>query len=319
MRRAPTHGWCSAAALALTVGTTTFAMGAATAAGTEAGRACEPATIAVSFGSTGLDASHVDAYLVFTNTSSTACTLDGYPTVHYVTKGGAAIGSPSRPAVAAHEPVLLEKGRSAHSLLRSSVPGVWPPTACKATRDFGIRVTPPGSAHASVLHFPESVCSGTAVHEATTAPVRGGPGPLPGACTAMQLADSLGRAQRAAGTVFVPIVFTNTTLYTCAMRGHPEVTSVNGAAQTRVGPAATDDAGPSKRVWIPPFGGTASALLGVVETSNFPASTCRPRSASALQVVAPHTSAPTVLAYAHTVCTHLPSTHVSAVVAGTLG
>lgn len=319
MRRARTR-WCrGVVVLALTAGTVAVAAGATTAIAATTSHACLPAKLAISLGETGLDASHVNAYLVFTNTAAATCTLDGYPTAHYVTKGGSAIGNPSRPATAPHGPVTLGKGQSAHSLLRTSVPGVWPPTQCVAKHAYGIRVTPPGSTHAKVLHFPGSVCSGTAIHEATTAPLSAGRGPVPSACTAMELSAALGASQGAAGTVYVPIVFTNATLYTCTVQGHPKVTSVTGATHTRVGPAATSDPGAAASVWVQPFGGTASASLGVVETGNFPPSSCVPKHASGLQVIAPHTSEATVLAYPHRVCTHLASTHVSSVVAGPLG
>jgi hypothetical protein len=308
--------------LALLAGTTLAVTGIAAPARAGAqvtSRACAPATLAVSFGTSGLDASHVNAFLVFTNTASVACTLSGYPTVHYVTKSGTPIGNPSQPAAVAHGPVTLGKGQSAHSLLRSSVPGVWPAAQCMATQDYGIQVLAPGSTHAKMLHFPESVCAGLAIHESTTAPVSPGRGPVPSACRAAQLTDTLGQSQGALGTIYVPVVFTNTTVDTCTLRGHPKVTSVHGATHAQVGPAAASDPGTARTIWVQPFGGTASAALGVVETGNFPASACVPKSASGVRVTPPHTGHATVLAYPHTVCTHLASTHVSAVVAGSLG
>jgi len=280
---------------------------------------CAPEDLKVSFGTTGLDASHVNAYLVFTNTSSATCTLSGYPTVRYVTRGGATIGNPSSPAPAAHGTVALARDDTAHALLRTSVPGVWPPTRCKAVKAFGIRVFPPGSTHSRLLHFPGSVCSGTTIDESTSAPVRNGRGPVPAACTAQGLATTLGPTDGAAGTIYVPLVFTDPVLYTCTLRGHPTVTSVTGPAHTRVGPSASRDPGPSRAVWVQPFGGKASALLGVVETGNFSAGACRPKQASGLMVIAPHTSQGAVLAYRHLVCTRLSSTHVSVVVAGPAG
>ncbi|HEY8081727.1 MAG TPA: DUF4232 domain-containing protein [Acidimicrobiales bacterium] len=280
---------------------------------------CHLSHLGISFGTTGPDAGHVNAFLVFTNHGASSCSMNGFPTVRYVGAHGATIGNASTPTGSAHGPVTLAAGGVAHSLFREGVPGDYDPTKCKAKMAFGLRVAPPGSTHAVVLHFPGLVCSGLAIHESTTTAVSAGTGPTPGVCTGGQLVSTLGAAQGAAGTTFVPLVFTNPVLYTCTVHGHPRVTSVTGASHTQVGPPATKDPGISSSIWVQPFGGTASALLGIVETGNFTKSACVPHDASGLRVVAPESTHATVLAYAHTVCTHLASTHVSVVVAGSTG
>ena len=287
---------------------------AATTAG--AASSCELPYLGIEFGTAGPDAGHVNAYLVFTNRAATACTMDGFPTVHYIGAHGATIGNPSMPNGGTPRTVTLVTGESAHSLFRESVPGDWDPTKCKPTQASGLRVVPPGSSRSVVLRFPEKVCSGLRIHEAKTAPVSAGTGPTPGVCTSTQLVATLGQSQGAAGTIYVPLVFTNPVLYTCIVHGHPAVSSVTGSSNTQVGPPASKDPGAAADVWVQPFGGTASARLGIVETGNFTKSACVPHNASGLRVVAPESTHATILAYAHSVCTHLSSTHVSVVTAG---
>jgi hypothetical protein len=323
MEHASRHRWRRALATlfgaTLVVGSAHVAIAATAADGGVVAHSCAPSHLAISFGTTGLDASHVNAFLVFTNTASTTCTLDGYPTVHYVTKGGSTVGNPSQPATAAHAAVTLAKGGSAHALLRASVPGVWPPTQCVAKTAWGIRVLAPGATHGRVLHFPGSVCSGATIHEATTAPLSAGRGPVPARCDATQLLATLGMPNGTAGTTYVPVVFTDPRFYTCSVAGHPAVTSVTGAAHTQVGPPANDDPGTAVVIWVQPFGGKASADLGIVDTGAISPSACVAKHASGLKVVAPSTSRATVLHYPHEVCTHQSSTHVSVVLSGSLG
>jgi Protein of unknown function (DUF4232) len=277
---------------------------------------CGAGATRLRFGATGLDASHVNAVLVLTNESRAACTLLGAPRVRFVSRSGRQIGNLSRPTGPGGSPVVLGVAGSVHALLRTSVPGAWSPATCRPRMAWGVLVAAPGSSRWSKRHFPLSVCAGLAVHESTTTPVAPGPGPDPAACTAAQLAVSLGAPQGAAGTTYVPIVFTNPVLYTCTLRGFPSVRSVRGAGDEVVGPPATHAGTRAFPVWVQPFGGAASAAFGVVDTGALPAASCRPRRASGIEVTPPHTGGATVLAYNHVVCTGLASTSVTAVVIG---
>jgi hypothetical protein len=280
---------------------------------------CATPSLQVDFGSTGLAASHVNAYLLFANRSSASCSLHGYPSVRYVNARGVAFGNPSKPDSQPHGTVILAAGGAAHALFSESVPGVWSPTACEEKHAAGLRVTPPGSSHAVVLRFPGMVCSGPTIHESTTASVSSGPGPTPGRCTQTQLVTSLGHARGTAGTTNVPLVFKNPVVYTCVVHGYPSVSSVSGPHGTRVGPPPADQPGRAPYVWVQPFGGTASATLGIVATGVYTPSACQAKPASGLKVRAPHSTHATYLAYRHLVCTQRTSTHVVPVVAGPSG
>jgi len=317
--RASTRWWLGVAAIGLPLATST-PVGALTGA-TDAPRTptCAAADVGIAFGSTGPDASHVNTYLVFINRSKATCTLDGYPTVRYVNAKGVAFGNPSEHKVLAHGTVTLTKGQATNSSFRESVPDVWRASRCQARHAAGLRVTLPGSSRGTVLRFPGRVCSGPTIHDWTTAPITSGPGPTPGACTAAQLRASLGPGQAAAGTTYIAIVFTNPVVYTCVVRGYPSVISGTGPGGARVGPSASDQPGAMPEVWVEPFVGRANASLGIVETGNFTPSACHARSARALWVTPPHSTHARYLAYAHSACTRLSSTHVRSVFAGSSG
>ncbi len=296
---------------------------AATAAqrGGAAVRTCSVSSLSVDFGTTGLDAGHVNAYLVFTNPEQSACTIDGYPIVRFVSRHGVLIGNPSSHDTATHVRVTLEHTASAHALFRESVPGVWSPSACKEVVASGLRVQLDHTTGSVLLHFPGEVCSGSTVHEAAVAPVSAGAGPPPAPCVPGQLRLTHLHSNGAAGTRYVPLVFTNPVLYTCTLRGYPTVRSVVGAHHAKVGPAASRAIGAvTTTVVLQPFGGTASAGVGIVNTGNFPRSACEARKASGFLVTPPQSRRAGYLAFGHTVCTtKLASTNVSTVVAGTQG
>ncbi len=301
------------AAVALGAGAVLVVARAAVALVPRSTPTCGLQSLGISFGATGLDASHVTAFLVLTNHSASTCALAGAPTVRFVSAAGASIGDPSLPTSSAHGAVELAPGRSAVSLFRAKVPATWSPSACRPVMDAGLRVEPPGDAGSKVLHFPGTVCSSTSVHESTATPVRAGRGPTPASCTAAagQLVTTLGRAHHAHGATDVPIVFTDPVLYTCVLDGHPTVRSVHGAAHRQVGPAATPLDGPGVAVWVQPFGGRATASFVAFDTRRLPASSCRAVRASGVLVTAPGAVLPALLHDPHEVCTRRSSTTVT--------
>jgi Protein of unknown function (DUF4232) len=311
--------WLRAAAAIVLVATGVLVVTrAAVALAPQATPTCTVGSLGVSFGTTGLDASHVTAYLVFTNRSASTCTLAGSPTVRYVNGRGAPIGNPSRPASSTHPDVVLAAHGTATSFFRSAVPALWSPSACRPVMDAGLRIEPPGTAGSRIVHFPGTVCASRSVHESTASPVRGGPGPTPGSCTATagQLVTSLGRADHVRAATDVPIVFTDPVLYTCVLWGHPTVRSVHGAAHRPVGPAATPLDAPGPAVWVQPFGGRASATFVALDTRRLPAARCRATRASGVLVTAPGARLPSLLHDAHFVCTRRSSTSVTAITRG---
>lgn len=274
------------------------------------------AALRISVGSTSLTARHVHAYLLFTNQSSSTSRVVGYPTVRFVTAKGLVIGNPAQHAGRGGGAVTLAAGQVSNSSLSESLTSMFSPSACDAKHATGIQVTPPGTRHRTVLRFPGPVCSGRAIHESKTASMTLGPGPTPRTCATAQLTVSIGASKSATGTRFVALVFTNPIIFTCTVEGYPRVRSVNGHGGASVGPPASPRAGTAPDVWIEPFGGTASAALGIDGVASFSHSSCRARSAVGLEVSAPHSSHTRYLAYPHVVCTRRSSTHVAPIVEG---
>lgn len=81
-------------------------------------------------------------------------------------------------------------------------------------------------------------------------------------CQAGDLYVSQGTADAGAGQLYVPVVFTNTSTRTCALRGYPGVSLVN-AAHKALAPAATRQKETVGTVDLKPAG-KASALLHLV-------------------------------------------------------
>ncbi len=114
-------------------------------------------------------------------------------------------------------------------------------------------------------------------------------------------------ANGAAGTIYYQVQFTNTSTVECTLSGYPGVSAVNraghqiGAAARRVGPL-------SVLVYLK-AGATARASLGIVETGNFPASSCKPVTAFGLRVYAPNQTASDVIPFPFSTCSK--STDVS--------
>ena len=113
------------------------------------------------------------------------------------------------------------------------------------------------------------------------------PTAIPPVCTTSNLSVwvNVSEANGAAGTIFYPLEFTNTSNHTCRVWGYPGVSAVNTSGK-QLGDAAGRNplyAG----AWVNiPAGGTAHALLsyGDAEVST---SGCRPAAASLIKVYPP--------------------------------
>ena len=100
------------------------------------------------------------------------------------------------------------------------------------------------------------------------------------------LGVSLGRANGAAGSLYVPIRFTNTSGHTCRIFGFPGV-SLTRANHTQIGlSAARDYSVAEPHVTLAP-GHYVSAILRIVNAGNYPPSVCAPVTSSFLRVIAP--------------------------------
>ena len=124
----------------------------------------------------------------------------------------------------------------------------------------------------------------------------------PAACATSGLSVKLGQANGAAGSSFIPIVFTNTSGSSCSLFGYPGVSFVTGPGGSQIGLAAARVATqPAANVVLAP-GGTASAPLRVVDAQNFPASSCQLATAGTLKIFPPGQTAALYISYTSKTC-----------------
>jgi Protein of unknown function (DUF4232) len=108
----------------------------------------------------------------------------------------------------------------------------------------------------------------------------------PSRCTTSELSASLGQGDAGAGSVFRPLIFTNTGSRTCELRGFPGVSYVAGDDGHQVGPAADMSGERGPQVPIPP-GGTAVAQLRLVNALSFDEAVCKPTPVRGLRIYPP--------------------------------
>jgi Protein of unknown function (DUF4232) len=140
----------------------------------------------------------------------------------------------------------------------------------------------------------------------------------PSGCLSSDLQASLGQSQGAAGTIYQLLILTNTSGSDCTLYGYPGVSFVTGQGGSVIGaPAARNSLIPDTLVTLQP-GGTASALLGVVDTGALPPSKCVPGTADWLQIYPPGDTGSLFVQLSSSVCTKAGEVymHVTAVHAG---
>jgi len=91
----------------------------------------------------------------------------------------------------------------------------------------------------------------------------------------------------AAGSVYVPIDFTNTTGSTCTLFGYPGVSFVTSPSGSELGRAATRVQPTATLVTLAP-GGVAHAILRVAQAGNYSPSACVPVTAHWLRIYPPN-------------------------------
>jgi Protein of unknown function (DUF4232) len=141
-----------------TTTSTTSAAGTPTTGPSTTG--CASSALAVTVGSPNGSAGSVHYLITFRNTSSSSCTLYGYPGVSFLTAGGTLIGSPAQRQVGATPAtVTLPAGGSAYSSVGVTDPGI-PPCSSSATA-AQVSIYPPGETHAVIVaaHSGTQVCS----------------------------------------------------------------------------------------------------------------------------------------------------------------
>ncbi len=122
------------------------------------------------------------------------------------------------------------------------------------------------------------------------------------------------RADHAAGSTYYRLEFTNLASRLCQLRGYPGVSAVSLAGRELGSAAARNPAHPSRIVMLR-RGASATAVLQITDTHNYPPAACRPVAAAGLRVYPPNEKASKVVpvplpACAHTGVTYL---HVEAV------
>jgi Protein of unknown function (DUF4232) len=114
----------------------------------------------------------------FTNTSSAACTLYGYPGVSLV--GGssnAQVGAAAtRRSTAPASVVSLEPGQTGSALLRVVQALNFPQATCSPTATTSLRVYPPSETVSVLLPFKSTGCTDSSVNLLTIDVVRTGAG-----------------------------------------------------------------------------------------------------------------------------------------------
>jgi hypothetical protein len=146
------------------------------------------------------------------------------------------------------------------------------------------------------------------------------PAPPAAPCTHAQLRLHVGRADGAAGTIYHPLVFTNTGGRACTLHGYPGVSSVTGPHGHQIGDAAARDPFAVRRVLLRARSGAATAVYGQVDTGVYDRALCRPVRARGLRVYAPGHTLSFYAALPHSPCSaHLRDSHVRPVAPGRTG
>jgi hypothetical protein len=109
------------------------------------------------------------------------------------------------------------------------------------------------------------------------------------------------QANGAAGSVAYHLEFTNLSGHRCTLFGYPGVSAVNLAGR-QLGSAASRDAARAARTVTLRGGGTASALVRIVDAGNFPSSSCGPSMAAGLRVFPPNQATAKVVPFPFAAC-----------------
>ncbi|CAN5260451.1 hypothetical protein BH09ACT9_BH09ACT9_51870 [soil metagenome] len=119
--------------------------------------------------------------------------------------------------------------------------------------------------------------------------------PNPEGCAIGELNVTLGESSGAAGSVELPVVFTNTGGRTCTLDGFPGVSYVTGASGSEVG-AAAGRSGSGSLVSLAP-GSAATSLVRATNVENYPADQCGVTDVAGLRVYPPNSYDSVFLAY----------------------
>ena len=162
----------------------------------------------------------------------------------------------------------------------------------------GGAAAPPTTVTATVTATPSASTAAPPATGTSASPHTAGPP----ACATSGLSVKLGAGNGAAGSTFVPIVFTNTTGSSCSLFGYPGVSFVTGRGGSQIGSAAMRDPTEPTRSIVVAAGGVAHATLRVVQADNFPAAGCQPTAVSTLKIFPPGQTTALYLAFSSRTC-----------------
>jgi hypothetical protein len=119
-------------------------------------------------------------------------------------------------------------------------------------------------------------------------------------CATSALKVSLGPANGTAGTTFYPLNLVNKGKTTCTLNGYPGVSAVTSSGK-QIGSSATRDNSKFQTVTLAP-GKQGSASIGIVDTGNFSAASCKPVTAAGLKIFPPNQSKSVTLKKSFSTC-----------------
>src|SRR6266571_868489 len=164
-------------------------------------------------------------------------------------------------------------------------------TGCGSTSSTTASGNAPPAPSASSAPAPAPASPVPAATPAQSAP------PGPGPCPTRSLQVKLGVGQGTAGSIYIPIDFTNISNVTCTLYGYPGVSLQTAKPVQQIGkPARENPATPRQLVTLQPQT-TGNALLRIVDAGNYPASMCGPVTAHYLQVYPPNQTTPAYIKY----------------------
>jgi uncharacterized protein DUF4232 len=136
--------------------------------------------VAVDSGQAGGAAGSTYVPVTFTNTSSSACGMYGFPGVSFVSaddSAGHQIGAAAQQnAQFAKQPVKLPAGGVAHAWLQVAEAGNYPAASCGPVTAHWLRVFAPGQTAAIYVSHSFDACSSSSAPLLTVMPVRAGQG-----------------------------------------------------------------------------------------------------------------------------------------------
>ena len=144
----------------------------------------------------------------------------------------------------------------------------------------------------------------------------------PSMCRTSGLSVKLGGSNGAAGSIYRPLIFTNTGTASCTLRGYPGVSFVAPKSGDQVGAAGSRNAQHAVTTVTLAAGGSASAVVQIVDEGNYPPSRCKASAVSGLRVYPPGNTDAAYVAFGSnsTACsTDVGGLTVMAVVGGTAG